>query len=313
MAWDGFSNPSNQVNQDGLENPSYPEPTERSAETDMVRPPFSRSRSGIATLEYVLVFPMLLAMAAALFVMGRAILRKEVVASTARKDAWQKRPSAQPGEPLQLNHNPVDSAVDSTATKPVSLGKIFPGQTNQAESRATVTAHPWAKEDLPFAPGQGILRVHGHELDLLGDNLGSLLGGSGGAMPRSWSPGGSGSNVTGALSAIVSVFGFTLDPGTNPLMIAASVAGRIANPVVRLAAGFLDGPVAAVVRVAKAVCEAILALLGWFDRDLARKLHRVINMFDIALDAFHNLEEASQGRLGNWSGNMADRLRGSIP
>jgi hypothetical protein len=280
----------------------------------MVRQPLARSRRGIATLEYVLVFPMLLAMAAALFVMGRAILRKEVVASTARKDAWQKRPTAQPGHPLQLTHNPMNSAVDSTATKPVSLGKIFPGQTNQAESRAVVTGHPWVKEDLPFAPGQGILRPHGHELDLLGNNLTSLLGG----MTQSRSStqtitrqlGGGG---LGALSTLVSVFAYGLDPGTNPLMMAAAFAGQAGNVAVRLAAGFLDGPVAAVVRVARSICEAILALLGWFDHSLAKKLHKVINMFDIALDAFSNLNEASQGRLGNWSGNMADRLRNSIP
>jgi hypothetical protein len=280
----------------------------------MVRQPLARSRSGIATLEYVLVFPMLLAMAAALFVMGRAVLRKEVVASTARTEAWQKRPNAQPGHPLQLAHNPMTSAVDATATKPVSLGKIFPGQTNQAESRASVTGHPWAKEDIPFAPGQGILRPHGHELDLLGNNLTGLLGGSGPSSPStsSWNPPVT-SDLTGALSALVSVFPLGLDPGTNPLMIAAAAAGQVANVAVRLAAGFLDGPVAAIVRIARDICQAILDLLGWFDHSLAKKLKKVINMFNIALDAFSNLNEASQGRLGNWSGNMADRLRNSIP
>src|SRR5262249_36513441 len=155
--------------------------------------------------------------------------------------------------------------------------------TNQAESRASVTGHPWAKEDLPFAPGQGILRPHGHELDLLGNNLTSLLGGFTNSYSTTRSNNPPPNAVTGALSTVVSVFAYGLDPGTNPLMIAAAAAGQVANVVVRLAAGFLDGPVAAVVRIARAICQAILDLLGWFNHGLAKKLHKVINMFDIAL------------------------------
>jgi hypothetical protein len=251
------------------------------------------SRPGIATLELVLVFPLLLSIAAALFILGRATLRKEATATQARNSAWQKRPQAAAGTILHLDHDPLASQVDFTGQKPVQLAPLFKGTTLQAESRSFVLGHTWDFRALPFAPGQGDFRPHADELAKLASAIPGLATG---------------------LSGTLAVFAFTINPDRNPLMIVVAVTGRVLNPVVEVAGWILKYPVSWIVTAARIVVKALewAARLS-FQFGLAHFFGRVANLMSLGLEAFDNLYEASRGRPGTWDPGMAGRLLRTIP
>lgn len=150
-----------------------------------------RLRRGIASLEFVLVFPMLLAIVSILFVIAQAGSAKVHTATSARNQTWASRPSAPGGSPLNWPHTPMDSKIDVPASQTVSLGPVFSNQTRQAQSENTLVANPWAFQTVPF-PANGPSAVpHTNVLSmlpalLLGTEIGDLCQ----AMAQAY-PGGS--------------------------------------------------------------------------------------------------------------------------
>src|ERR1700757_2571184 len=81
-----------------------------------------RGRPGMASLEFVLVFPMLLAMAAGLFLLAHAVETKSATAITARQDAGNQRPQAPAGETLWVFSDPLDSAIQADPQRTFTSG-----------------------------------------------------------------------------------------------------------------------------------------------------------------------------------------------
>lgn len=108
-------------------------------------------RRGIASLEFVLAFPLLLAVAAIIFGVGSAGVRKSQVAITARHDAWQRRAGAHAPTPLVLNPGLKDGKIYAPATQSISLPTGFTQGSVTAESQNHLLAAPWDYLDVKFA------------------------------------------------------------------------------------------------------------------------------------------------------------------
>jgi hypothetical protein len=250
-------------------------------------------RPAIATLEMVMVLPLLLMLMAGLFLMGRAAVRKETAATSARALTWAQVPNAAPGAILQLNHDPMASAVSATGSQIVDLRGMFNGATLQANSRGTVLGRPWDVQDLPFAPGQGNLNPHQQELIQAA------------------------SNVNGAaqtLSAGLATFRLGLDPNSNPVLIAASVAGQMANPQLKLDSFTLKfGTSPTIQGFRPGVQAAKAAALAANMPAQAAKLDRIDKLMSLVPPVFDNLYEAARGRVGTWDPNLGNNLLKSVP
>jgi len=135
-------------------------------------------RRGIATLEFVLVFPLLMALVAGLFLIARADTRKTLTATAARNEAWKQRANANPGLVLELGNDPITSAVTTTQTRNVERGPLFPKDTFTATTKFTATGRTWDYRDVPFRPGRGPMNPHLDELFMIAKsvtNLGGIL------------------------------------------------------------------------------------------------------------------------------------------
>lgn len=151
--------------------------------TLMIRP----QRRGIASLELVLVFPLLLAIVSVLFAIGQCDVAKVGTATDARRQTWAQRPKADPGSPLSLFQDPMVSKIDPLQQHSVSLGPVFSGRTQQAQSKNTLIANPWAFTAIKFSPlNQNNTVPHTTELSyvpVLGSALAALCSGMGYALP----------------------------------------------------------------------------------------------------------------------------------
>src|SRR5262245_31193820 len=117
----------------------------------MRRTPMNRPRRrAIASLELVLVFPFLLTIVSALFLIGKADLMKVQAVIDARRQTWRNRPNAPSGQLLRPWHNPQDSEISSLPQRAVTGGPPFSGQTFQAQSGNALIANPWASQAIPF-------------------------------------------------------------------------------------------------------------------------------------------------------------------
>lgn len=243
-------------------------------------------RRGMAPLEFVLVFPLLLGLTAGLFLIARADMTKSFAATDARHRAWAGRPAVPPGQPLTLTADPAASAAAHTTVKPVPPGPLFGGG-YRAESRDTVFANPWDARAVPFAPGRGSFNPHLTELGMVAGQvpgLGFVLG-AGFAYAR-----------------------FLLDAdGFAYRAIAAG--GKGLNGVVWVAGTLLAFTMAPAIAVAEGLIEILmipLRIASWFSSRAHRLLHyleRVVEMMDIGVWAALNLYDASRGRPGNWDAN----------
>jgi hypothetical protein len=109
-----------------------------------------RVRRAMASLELVLVFPMLMGIVSVLFVIAQSDAAKVGMATAARRQTWAKRSQAPAGSPLSVSYDPMTSKIDSAPQNTVSLGPVFARRTLQAQSRNTLIANPWAFAAIPF-------------------------------------------------------------------------------------------------------------------------------------------------------------------
>jgi hypothetical protein len=130
-------------------------------------------RPGIASLEMVLVFPLLLALVAGVFLIARADAAKTFTATRARAEAWNRRADANPGDPLVLGTDPGRSAVDGSGSAGVKPGPLFPTANFRARSANTATGNTWASPTVRFAP-QPPMVPHMEEFNQMAKSIGSL-------------------------------------------------------------------------------------------------------------------------------------------
>jgi hypothetical protein len=126
---------------------------------------FPPARPGTAPLEFVLVFPLLLAVALAVVWVGVSGARRIAVVSEARGHGWAGRERADAGDVLRLNHDPNRSLIQSRRT--VSLPKGLGLPPLSAEATTGTHFRFWATDDRVYldeptgetGPHLGLLRT----------------------------------------------------------------------------------------------------------------------------------------------------------
>jgi hypothetical protein len=254
-------------------------------------------RRGIAPLEFVFVFPLLLMLTAALFLIARADLSKSFSATDSRHRAWRDRPSVQPGPALTIDADIAPSLAKRTTLTPVEPGPLFPGGL-QAESRSTLFAHSWDNRAVPYGPGHPAFEPHLTELGMIAGQV-PLLG----------------LIVNGTLA----ITAWGLDPSRNWALITCSSIGWGLNFAVVAAGYLLHLTAVPAINSAKYLIELAmipLRLAGIFSsgaRRLLRYLRSVVNMMNVGNTAAENLYEASQGRPGSWHSSLPGMILGFRP
>jgi hypothetical protein len=107
-------------------------------------------RAGIAPIEFVLVWPLLLLLMAGIFLIARAGIAKAAVATEARFVCWEKRRTANATEPLVWDHNPRESEVTGHHKQRFASGVLFGANRFQAESHAFAMDKVWDYREQPF-------------------------------------------------------------------------------------------------------------------------------------------------------------------
>ena len=258
----------------------------------MRRAPRLRSqRRGIATLELVLLFPILLLIVSALYLIAREDVAKVQAATDARAQTWRKRPDAPGGRLLQPLHNPADSRVSTLPQRSVSGAPVFTGQTFQAQSGNTLVGNPWDSQDkgIPFRPRlQKNMVPHTDELAMIGTDV-----------------------TKGIFVGFQILFDPGMDAGGNPALQAARIAGTGKSPVpglndaVKIAGDALEYPVGAAIHAVFSAVDDAWNVLNDITFGFAghtkqgKKIKKTLDTITTYLDFFHNLYEASRGRPGN--------------
>lgn len=229
-------------------------------------------RRAVATIEFVMVFPLLVFLVAALFLIARASIAKESAASGARYKAWAARPSAEPGQIYRVNHEPSDSRVSGQHRVTVLPGPLFRNERFTADSVGFAIDRTWDHRDVPF-DRLGDFKLHERPFKPIAQNI----------------PGGSG------VVTLASGLALLMNPQPNPLLIAARALGRAGNIAIRGAAIVLQicatiiNPLRAVVAILKRAAQLS------FRFGFARRLGRVLDLLDLIGRAVDNLDNASRG------------------
>jgi hypothetical protein len=242
-------------------------------------------RPGIASLEFVLVLPFLLALVAGLFILGMGAEHKGHTIVAARHDAWRNRPQAAPGQTLQVWADPMASKVQATIresyTPPMVLRTTF-----WAESRNSLVANPWDFHAIPFAPGQGAFTPHLDPLAKIAANI---------PIPTPLIP---------LLRTYAALMNLPASPYIEPLRW---ISQRL-NNAVWVAGQWLRWTLLPQLELAKYGAEAALWSVGWWQWWLIDPLNDAIDLFNWAIDTVRNLYEASQGRPGHWNDSLSHHL-----
>lgn len=243
------------------------------------------ARVGIATLEFIFVFPILLSIVAAIILMARADVHKIAVATAARNDAWKKRTDANPGQILKLLNDPLQSEVTGKSKSVVPRSSIF-AEKFTADGQNLATGRPWDRKDLKFKSGQLHLVPHEAELTFIVDNVPGL-----------------GAFISSGMTLLTAV----MSPERNFVMTTAAAVGKVANVIIRaagIALYLLSKPLGAVLDVFEFAID-ILDMIPFPSKSVKRMikyLKNVVRMIRYGLDVFNNLYQASKGRPGVWFG-----------
>lgn len=251
------------------------------------------SRRAIAPLELVLVLPLLLMLCAGLFLMGRAVVRKETAITTARARTWEQLPNAAPGDVLQLNHDPLASVVTGLGSERVELRGMFNGATLTAQSKGAVLGRPWDNQDIAFVQGQGPFVPHLKELGQILKNL----------------------QLAGQLSeAALASIRLGMDPDSNPVSKLAAQSGEVALLALKVGATFLKIVIKPVLQLARAAVKVMeAAARASLQFRWARYLSRVASFLQVGSDAIDTLYDATNGLPGSSGLGLLQRLLRSIP
>lgn len=230
-------------------------------------------RHGIATIELVLVWPLLLFMIVGVFLMARAGIAKEAAATKARAESYQQRPNVPTGDIFLLKHDPLASQAMGHHAIDVRGPHYMRGTVFEAESFSFTIGRDWNFRDVPF-PRLGPFHIHADVLKLIAKNI----------------PG-----VGVAIVGVIQAFATTMNPNENPLMLAASVAGQAGNIAIRIAAQYLMIYYHALQLAKPPLIAGIAAAFASFQWGLAAQLSRALALINFVQRSFVNLNRASQG------------------
>jgi hypothetical protein len=249
-----------------------------------------------------MLLPFLGLLIAGILLVGWATGVRTGVASKARDAAFALRPKADPGQPLKIDHNPLDSKVEYRARGAFKGGSVFPAKTFQSESAGFVTARTWDSASVPFNRGQGTFQPHSAPLGLVLGNVPLLSKVSGPVLFgfRFMEPGGGGpaTDFTRGLGKVARV-------ATQVAMIGLTVPEYTAYYPIMI---YFYGQ--AVAFAAEAAAAAIS-----FDfpgaAALAAKayaMYKLGRFMQLGIESIDNLREASFGHAGNWDSDMPGRI-----
>ena len=169
-------------------------------------------------------------------------------------------------------------------------------------------AHPWDARAVPFPGGRPAFGFHSAELGMPVGQIQQLQ------------------RLAGFLATGLTIIGFTMDPDRNPILIAARIVGVVLNVVVKLSGYVLQYFTAPLLSVSNAALKVIIlateaillpwrAVPGFLRPRWVRRLFRFLDwlysvedMLNVGTWACHNLFAASEGRKGNWNGNILVRF-----
>lgn len=241
----------------------------------------TRRRPGIATIEFVLVWPLLLMLCAGIFLIARAGIAKEAAASAARRAAFAARKTGAPGEVFLLTHDPQESRVSGAKSVRFTPGPLFRGAAFAGESRGFTLDRTWDSRDAPFAP-VGDWKIDPDPFKKVARNLPKV-----------------GDVIVAAINATL----WALNPDANPaLRLIASIV-KVFNPIVRATAIALNVVMAITLGPARWVAKLVISWLPPWS-GLKKKLKRVVGLIDILGTAVDNLDNASRGKPVDQIGGM---------
>lgn len=119
-------------------------------------------RRGVATLEMVMCFPILIILVAMIFTIGTATSTKTQVTMAVRHEAWQAR--LRPMNPQAFNLLNAHAAGESVEEESKSFRKytnLFPGISRTAASENVVLTGSWDHKQVTFA-GPGFSPIYPH-------------------------------------------------------------------------------------------------------------------------------------------------------
>jgi len=233
------------------------------------------TRRGLASLEFVLAFPIMLLFASAVLWVGRAGIARTKAAVESRNQVWASRPNARPTDALSANWGVGNGAQSKTVSK--TYKGWFSGAANPpAKSKHTLFAGTWDHRSLPFEPKRGLMTPH---LSVMGKI-------------------GTGANIGGVAEDVLGTgmkaLEFLL---TNQAVI---IAGKVANGIVRASGIALE--------VTVLPLKAIRIALKIANLNPFVSLGKQITLVEIMLNSIDGLIESSKEREGSWPSSKLQKL-----
>ena len=119
-------------------------------------------RRGVATLELVMCFPILVIMVAMIFTLGTAVLTQSEVTMQVRKEAWASRTNPQNQRPFNILE--AHSSGKETSEKTKSFRKytnLFPQIPRTAYATNVILTGSWDSRQIPYER-RGFLPIYPH-------------------------------------------------------------------------------------------------------------------------------------------------------
>lgn len=233
-------------------------------------------RRGSASLELVLVFPLMVFCAAGVFYAGRAGLARTQAATVARFDAWKDIDKVKDKKALYVLGD-VDSQKREVKTSEKFKAWLRGPKNPTAESGTKLFASTWDRHSVKFEPKRGLFVPHFKEL--------LMIGGAGG--------------FGGDLEGVMKVFGDALNwILTNDAIL---TAGKIANGVLDVGAWWLKYTLLPVLDAARWTVDK-LDSIPFVD------LSDLVDVFDIFGQSVRNLVEATEEKPGKWFGPKVKKI-----
>lgn len=246
-------------------------------------------RSGVASLELVMVLPLLAGCVYALFVLTKTTLNGLNTVAEARLKTFQGLRPGTVQEPLAYNANLSDGRVENLAERSIVYDGWWKAAPVVTKSGSQTMGGPWDSRSVEFATGTNDFDVHTKPLGYIAKYAESYLGG----IPLDQS-------VDVAFQAM----GFGMRLYENPIVFVPSLQSR-ALKYPAIAAGYvLYGNIAAlefVADTAETIADGIDAATGGFLGQLfggdgnAGELRDAADKIRSVLNPMRQLYEASQG------------------
>jgi hypothetical protein len=248
----------------------------------------------MATLELVMIFPFLMLLVAAIFLVARAVAARTTTITQVRHDAFARRDLANPGSVLGLADNAQASLVTATAAQPVPGGPNFPGVTFQAQGLSGTTGRTWGtyglgQQEVSFQPSAPFFVPSAAPLNLLSSYV-----------------------------SVPDLSPFTaMNPGSIPVLTAflgqaSQLQGTIGNSLGVL--NTLTAPINSMpaCQIALQLAQVAVATLGLFDPELSVELgiqiQMLMNLITVAQPCLANLVAVNSGAAPTWNSNLGSQL-----